>query len=529
MNSHRPPPFRTAEITPDNFSADRRRMVLTSGLAGVGAFTGAMPAWAQSTPKKGGALRMGMAGGSPSDSLDPRTYADSIPIAYSLMIWNMMVEIDAKGNAVPELAESWESKPGATEWIFNIRRGITFGSGKPLDADDVIYSINLHRGESKSPAKSLLSGIKTITKTSSHQIKFELTLGNADLPYVFSDYHLIIVPNGTTDFAKADGTGAYTLEDWKPGVRIFAKRKPGTYWKPNRGNFETVELRYIGDAAARTRALLTGQVDAINRIDPKSVAFVSKNNTIRISRTQGVGQRYSFVAQTDRDPFKNHDLMLALKYGIDRKRIVDNVYSGYATIGNDQLIGPMNRYFDARLPVRPYDPDKAKFHMNKSGYSGKIELVVSDGAFSGAVDAGVIFQESAKKADINIELKRVSSDGYWDNVWLKAPFCAAYWGNRPTADQQLSTAFLAGGAWNDTHYSNPKFDKIVIAARAELDETKRRAMYSEAQSMISEEAGMICFAVGDTMDACTTKLMGLDPNGRFDMADQRLAEKGWFV
>lgn len=288
-------------------------------------------------------------------------------------------------------------------------------------------------------------------------------------------------------------------------------------------------MRYIGDAAARTRALLTGQVDAINRIDPKSVSFISKNNAIRISRTQGVGQRYCFVAQTDRDPFKSRDLMLALKYGIDRKSIVDNVYSGFATVGNDQLIGPMNRYFDARQPARPYDPDKAKFHLNKSGYTGKIELAVSDGAFSGAVDAGVIFQESAKRADINIDLKRVSSDGYWDNVWLKSPFCAAYWGNRPTADQQLSTAFLAGGAWNDTHYSNPKFDKLVIAARAELDETKRRAMYSEAQGMISEEAGMICFAVGDTMDGCTTKLMGLDPNGRFDMNDQRLAEKGWFV
>ena len=77
---------------------------------------------------------MGMEGGSASDSLDPRTYADSIPISYSLMFWNQLVEIDAKGNATPELAESWESKPGAAEWIFNIRKGITFTSGGRMGA-----------------------------------------------------------------------------------------------------------------------------------------------------------------------------------------------------------------------------------------------------------------------------------------------------------------------------------------------------------------------------------------------------------
>ena len=513
----------------EGFTADRRRVLIAAGMTGIGAMTGSLPALAQGSPKKGGVLRLGMAGGSASDSLDPRTYADSIPIAYSLMIWNMLVEIDGKGNAVPELAESWESKPGAMEWVFNIRRGITFGSGKTLDADDVIYSINLHRGETKSPAKALLSGIKAITKTTSHQIKFELASGNADFPYVFSDYHLIIVPNGTTDFSKADGTGAFTLTEWQPGVRVFVKRKPGNYWKPNRGNFDAVEIRYINDTTARTQALVTGQVDAINRLDPKTVALLSKNTGIKITRTPGVGFRNSFVAHTDVDPFKSRDLILAMKYGIDRKKIVDNVYSGYATIGNDHTVGPMNKYYDHKQLQRPYDPDKARYHLKKSGFDGAIELQVSEGAFSGATDSGVIFQESAKKANINIQLKRVSGDGYWDNVWLKAPFCAVYWGNRPTADQQLSTTFLKGGTWNDTHYSNPKFDKLIIDARAELDEAKRRVMYSEAQSLISEESGMICFAVGDTMDGCLAKLMGMEQNGRFDMNDHRMAEKGWFA
>lgn len=509
---------------------DRRQLITGASALGLSATFGAMPAMAQGTPKKGGTLRLGMEGGSASDSLDPRTYADSIPIAYSLMIWNTLVEIGTKGDATPELAESWEAKAGAMEWVFNIRKGITFGSGKTLDADDVIYSINLHRGaDTKSPAKGILAPIKEITKLSPNQIQITLTAGNADLPYVLSDYHLIIVPAGTTDFAKADGTGAFTLTEWQPGVRVVCKRKPGNYWKPGRGNFDSVELRYIGDAAVRTQALVTNQVDAINRVNPKTVALLSKNKAVKINRTQGAGNRFAFVALTDVDPYKSRDVMLGLKYGIDRNTIIKNVFSGYATVGNDHTIGPLNKYYDKTQKPRPFDPDKAAFHFKKAGTSGPFELQVSEGAYTGATDSAVIFQESLKKAKASLDVKRVSGDGYWDNVWLKAPFCAVYWGNRPTADLQLSQTFVTGQSWNDTHYANPKFDKLVVDARVELDEKKRLAMYSECQRLLSEEAGMVCFAIGDALDAGTTRLRGLDPHARYDLNDQRLAEKGWFA
>jgi peptide/nickel transport system substrate-binding protein len=134
-----------------------------------------------------------------------------------------------------------------------------------------------------------------------------------------------------------------------------------------------------------------------------------------------------------------------------------------------------------------------------------------------------------KKAGISMEVKRVSGDGYWDNVWMKVPFCSVFWGNRPTADLQISTQFLSGGAWNDTHFKSPALDKLVISARVELNEKKRKEMYAESQRIISEDAGMVCFAVGDQMDGSSTKLRGLESHARYDMNDNRLAEKGWFA
>jgi peptide/nickel transport system substrate-binding protein len=521
------------EITTESgIILDRRQLILGASALGLSATLGTMPAMAaDSKPKKGGTLRMGMEGGSPSDSLDPRTYADSIPITMSLMLWNNLVEVADNGDAVGELFENWEVKPGAADWTFNIRKGITFTSGKTLDADDVIYSLNLHRGETKSPAKALLADITDIKKLSATQVGITMSKGNVDLPFNLSDYHIIVVPNGYTDFSKPDGTGAFTLDEFQPGVRATFKRKPGNYWKPNRGNFERVELRYIGDAAARTQALVTGQVDVINRVDPKTAGLLAKNKALRVSRTPGMGNRFCFVSMTDKDPFTNRDLVQALKHGIDRKKIVDNVYSGYASIGNDNCVGPKMKFYNPKQAMNSYDPDKAKFHFKKAGYSGAVELQVSEGAFSGATDAGQIFQESLSKAGINLDLKRVSGDGYWDNVWLKVPFCAVYWGNRPTIDNQLTSIFYGGktNPWNDSHFENADFTKALEAARVELDGKKRQELYSRCQDLVSQNSGMINYAVQDYLDACTTKLQGLTVSGRYDMGDDRIAEKGWFA
>ena len=507
---------------------DRREIM--AGAAALGLGFGLRPALAADTPKKGGTLKLGMEGGSPSDSLDPRTYADSIPIAYGWQLWNGLVEVDADGNPTPELAESWEAKPGAASWIFNLRKGITFTSGKTLDADDVIYSLNLHRGDTKSGAKDLLSSIKDIKKVTANQIEITLASGDADFPYAFADYHVLIVPNGFTDWSKPDGTGAYTLESFEPGVRVITKRKSGAYWKPNRANFDSVELRYILDVSARTQALISGQIDAANRLDARTVSLVMKAPTVNVVRTKGTGNRFAFVARCVDDPYTNNDIRTALKYGIDRQKIIDAVYKGFATMGNDTTVAPSAKFAAKDIPQRPYDPDKAAFHFKKAGMANaKIELQVSEGAFSGATDAAVLYQEAIKKAGISLDVKRVSGDGYWSNVWLKAPFCAVYWGGRPTVGQQLAQTFLSTANWNDTAWKRPDFDKLVIAASAELDEGKRAKLYDDAQRMIVDDGGMVCFAIGDYLDGYAKKVMGTAPHPHYDMCDQRIAEKGWFA
>ena len=126
----------------------------------------------------------------------------------------------------------------------------------------MVYSINYHRAkDSKSSGKTLVKPVKDLKADGKNSVVFTLQEGNADFPMIMSDYHLAIVPKDYKDFDTGMGTGAYILQEWKPGVRAVTKRNPN-FFKENAGFFDEVEIIYINDVNARTNALKTGQIDA---------------------------------------------------------------------------------------------------------------------------------------------------------------------------------------------------------------------------------------------------------------------------
>lgn len=511
----------------------RRELLKASGLVlAGGALSGMLPnsrAYA-AEPKKGGTLRVGLEGGDASDSFDPTTYNTSTAIFLSLVVMNGLIEYDEAGNPGGELLESWEAKNGATEWVFNVRQGITFSNGKTLDADDIIYSIQLHMtDDSKSAVKGQLATVSEIKALSPSQISIKLSEGNADLPVILGDYHLVVVPKGHTDWTKPIGTGAYVLETFEPGVRVVFKSR-GEYWKPGRGNFDAVEMRYISDPAARTAALQAGEIDVANRLDPRTVNLLMRMPNLQVVQTKAAGFRYVFVARCNDTPTKSKDLRLALKYGIDREQICKTVYNGFATPGFDHILDSGNPFFNANTPAHPFDPDKAQFYFKKAGLSASdvLELKVSEGAFGTAVDAAQVYQQSMRKAGLDLKVTKVAADGYYTDTWLKAPFCAVIWARRMSADQALTTCYGGKSDYNDSDWRNEKFDKLLAVARVELDQAKRKEIYDECQAMVADDAGHVVFAVTDYLDGYSAKVKGVKPHPRFDLDDSRVAEKAWF-
>ena len=219
---------------------------------------------------------------------------------------------------------------------------------------------------------------------------------------------------------------------------------------------------------------------------------------------------------------------MALKYAVDREQILKALFSGYGTLGNDHPIPRTDPYFNTELKQRPHDPEKAAFHFKKAGIADpKIVLQASDAAFNGAVDMATLLQADAAKAGIKMDVKKEPADGFWDNVWLKGAFVSSYWGGRAAATQMLSVAFARGAPWNETHWSNDKFEKLLADARSETDEAKRKPYIWEMQKMLHEDGGAIIPMFRDWLDAHNVNVGGHTPHGGFDMDNGLIAEKAW--
>ena len=273
-------------------------------------------------------------------------------------------------------------------------------------------------------------------------------------------------------------------------------------------------------------ALSSGQVHFINRVDPKTVGLLKRAPNVEIQTTSGRGH-YVFIMHCNTAPFDNNDLRLALKYAMDRETMVEKILGGYGKVGNDFPINETYALFPESIEQRTYDPDKAAFHFKKSGHDGSVLLRTSDVAFPGAVDAAVLYQETAKKAGIDIEIKREPGDGYWSNVWNVQPFSTSYWGGRPTQDQMYSTAYLSSADWNDTRFFNTEFDKILLEARAELDQAKRKEMYHDMALMVRDTGGLILPMFNDFVNATTTNVSGFVDDIGNDMSNGFVASRLW--
>jgi peptide/nickel transport system substrate-binding protein len=504
----------------------RRGLLKTGVAAGVLGLTG-MPLRAQT---RGGKLTAGLSGANTSDSWDGRTHSDLFMIASAQgAVFDSLAEVGADGLLKGELAESWEASADAKVWTFNLRRGVTFHNGKSFGADDVIESLQMHVAEgSKSAAQPIVSAIIEMTKITDYQVQFTLESGNADLPYLLSDYHILMYPAGQIEEAIAQGigTGLYQVQSFDPGVRMVATRYADHYKGDDAGFFDEIEYIAINDNTARTNALLTGQVDAINRIDFKTEALLRANPAVRIQELTG-NQHYIFPMLTKVAPFDDVNVRRALKYGINRQEMVDKILFGHGQIGNDSPIGPANQYYNGDMEQLAYDPDKSKFYLKEAGLDSiDLDLSASNAAFEGAVDAALLYKNSAGEGGININVVQEPADGYWSNVWLKKPWCASYWSGRATEDWMFSTAYEAGAPWNDSQWEQARFQELLLSARAELDSDKRREQYFEMQQILRDDGGVILPMFANYVQALNNRIATPDTVGNlWQMDNGRMAER----
>ncbi len=457
-----------------------------------------------STPKKGGTVRMASNLHGPDDQLDPILFTSTIDYTRGRATYNSLIQHSNDLVPQPELAESFEPNSDASEWTFKIRKGVEFHDGSPLTADDVVYSMSRHLGEdSTSVIKSVLASVEEWKKVGSHEVKAIMNTSNADLPTLLGLFQTKIIKNGTK--GEGNGTGPYTMESFEPGVKSVHKRNEN-YWREG-GNLDAIEITAITDPVARVNALLAGDIQLATSIDPKAFRQIESADGVTLLSTPAALQ-LGICCLKNAAPGDNDDFVKGMQYIQDRERIVKRVLKGKGSIGNDTpIMAAHGPDFCSELPQRGFDPDKAKFYFEKSGYSSA-ELFVAP-VTPGIEDAVLLAQANCAKIGFDLKLKKVPTDGYWGAVWMNEPLNVVTWNMRPTANSQMAIQFAPGASWNDTYWNNDRMGELLKLSLSETDPAKRHDMYCEMQMLIHEHSGMVIPAFSNINDGIANNVMGM--------------------
>jgi peptide/nickel transport system substrate-binding protein len=473
----------------------RRSFLHYAGVAGVTA-TAATGLWTKSAaaqPQRGGTFRWGVHDGNSSDTHDPGTYVTRQMIFLAHTHRSYLTMITPENGLGPDLATAWEASPDAKVWTFSLNENASFHSGKKCTSQDVVDSLNHHRGDaSTSAAKALLSDVTDIQADGDYTVVISLARGNADLPWLMTDYHFAICPsdgNGGIDWASGDGTGPYKIDSGEFGIQWELSRHDG--WHGEGAYFDNVNMIILNDPNARQTALVTGDVDAVSLIELKTLALLERNPNISVDNIPS-GGAITMPMHCNTAPFDDVNVRNALKLAIDRDEIIEKISFGAATKANDFHLSPVQPYWPDDIPQREYDPDQAKSLLKKAGHEGlSVNMSVAESVYTGAVDMCVLYAEQAKAAGININVVREPNDGYYSDVWLKKPFSAVSWGARPTPDVMFTLAYKDDAAWNETYWKNERFNELLLQAKGELDDSLRAEMYREMCVLMRDDGGTL--------------------------------------
>jgi peptide/nickel transport system substrate-binding protein len=466
---------------------------------------------ASSAPKKGGSLKVGIVGGSAKERLDGQVATTEPEICACFQLYDALLGWDQDYKLQHLLAEEVTPNTDATVWTVKLRSGATFHDGKPVTADDVVFSFQ-RIIDPKSPKNGAggLANLKAsgIRKVDASTVEFHLDSPNSVLTDQLATYTNCIVPVGF-DPKNPVGSGPFKLTSFKPGEQIVFAPNPN-YWG-QAANVNDLTVIEFPDTSARVNALLGGTVDAISQLPSAQVSVVKGQSGMNVLDAN-TGAWQPFTMRIDQKPFNDVRVRQAFRLIVDRKAMIQQAFAGFGWEGND-MYAPFDPGYPKDLAQRQQDLAQAKSLLKSAGYDNNltVTLTTSDAVGSSAVAAAQVFAEQAKGAGVTVNVNKVDSSLFYGDQYLKWTFAQDFWYTRNYL-AQAAVGTMPGAPYNETHWTSDKWLALVNEAMKTGDATKRDDLVKQAQTIEYNEGGLIIWAFNDQIDAYSSKLGGVAPD-----------------
>lgn len=490
---------------------------LLGGISGAVGLAG-LPSLARAqTP--GGTIRVAQI--VPAAAVEPVKLADAGGITVISQVGETLVVSGKDLVARPLLAESWSPNKDGSVWTFKIRKGVKFHDGRPMNADDVVASIN--RIADPANGSNALSAFKGVLskggakKVDDYTVEFHLDAPNGNFPYSLStdNYNAVIIPKDYAgDFeSKMIGTGPFKLEKFTPKVGASFVRNED-YWggKPLP---DRVEMSFYDDYQPQILALQGGQIDFIQQVPILQAAGILNDPNVDMMATPSLAHQQVHM-RTDKDPFKDKRVRQAIALTLDRPRIIQGLLKGKAQVGNDSPFGGAYPYTDKSVPQRQKDIAKAKELMAAAGMANGFEATLTTEKYLEIPDYAVLIQNAVKEIGGKINLNVMDQGAYYGDAvpgkspWLDSDMGITDYGHRGVPNVYLSAPLLSTGTWNSAHFANKEYDGLVANFVAALDLEAQKAVAGKIQTLLLDETPIIFGYFYDYMSAAKKGATGIE-------------------
>ncbi|WP_425839974.1 ABC transporter substrate-binding protein [Streptomyces fractus] len=443
-------------------------------------------------------------------STDPQTNGSSFAMAAAFT--DTLVRRDHHWEQRPALAEEFAPEgKDLTTWTIRLRDDVTFHNGKPLTADDVMFTIRRNL-DPKSPGwiAGLLDSVdpKRLTRMDARTVRLRLKYPNSRLTEGFSEAPAGIVPVGF-DPRRPVGTGPFKHQSFTPGQRWVGVRNEN-YWQGEKPYLDRLELLGFADAdVARVNAMLSRQIDGIDRIPPSQLSQLRQRQDMHVLVSPSGAFQFIAMRCDKGAQFEDNRVRQAFKLMVDRKQMVDVAMGGLGDVGND--VGVWTKFdptYDTSLPRIEQDLDRARSLLKAAGQDGmRVKFRVGD-VESGAMTASSLMLQYAKAAGVKLELDVVADLAqFYGSASYSTSQLKNDWNFTQSIYDNASYCWLPSGSFNNTGFDHPQVASLYRQALATTG-AKSEELMGELARIIHEEGPWIVWGRRDIADAYSHKFTG---------------------
>lgn len=453
-------------------------------------------------------LVVGMVGSS-SDVLQPYSQQGSVSggAVYD-QLYEGLAATNSDGELVYKLAESIEPGDSLDEWTITLRKGVKLHNGEDFTAEDVVESIKWMIDPENAWAFAKYLDFLTpdsMEVVDDHTIKLHLEKPYGLVRQMFSMDRILMRSLKGASVDEPVGTGPYKIESFAPGQQTVVTKFDGYWGDP--ATLDKVTFAFFQDQQSVANAIRGGQIDVAH-----GIAFPDIPS---LQETPGLDTLVNETAATpivgirvDTEPTDDPRVREAIRLAVDRDRIVENAFGGFASVAND-FIGKNTACAAPDVPQREQDLDAAKKLLDEAGASDVSLEIVTDGALPGMSEMAQLVAADVKKIGIDTSVRKLDVATFLDR-WLEWPFYIGH-----TSSPYFVTAtghFTPGGSENGTHFDDPEYNELVKKLSATADEDEQCGYITQMQKIEHDRGGYIVPIYAKKVTVFSDKVDGLQPD-----------------